>query len=75
MVGTVTPTMKKLESTTAGAWAAFARNGSPSHKQLPAWPEYTPETRSTMIFDSPCRVDNDPIKEVRQILDKPRGQA
>jgi para-nitrobenzyl esterase len=75
MVGTVSPEMKKLEAATAGAWAAFARNGSPAHKQLPDWPAYTPAKRATMIFDAPCHVDDDPIGEVRRVLDKPRGQA
>jgi para-nitrobenzyl esterase len=75
MVGPVGPEMRKLEASSAGAWAAFARSGSPNHKLLPAWPAYTPVKRSTMIFDSVCHVDNDPIVDVRQVLDRPRGQA
>jgi para-nitrobenzyl esterase len=75
MVGQITPQMKKLEAQTAGAWAAFARNGSPAHAQLPVWPAYTAARRATMIFDSPCHVDNDPIGDVRQILERPKGQA
>ena len=49
-------------------WASFAHSGNPNHKGLPHWPAYTAETRGTMIFDIPCRVENDPTKEVRQIL-------
>lgn len=75
MVGPVTPQMKKLEAAAAGAWAAFARNGSPANAQLPLWPAYTPARRVTLIFDSPCHVDNDPIADVRQVLDRPKGQA
>lgn len=75
MVGPVTPQMKKLEAASAGAWAAFARNGNPANAQLPQWPAYTTAKRATMIFDYPCHVDNDPIGEVRQVLDRPKGQA
>jgi para-nitrobenzyl esterase len=37
---------------------------------LPVWPAYTPDKRATMIFDTPCRVENDPTSEVRQILEQ-----
>ncbi|HYI93606.1 MAG TPA: carboxylesterase family protein [Bryobacteraceae bacterium] len=42
------------------AWANFARTGKPGHSGLPAWPAYDPKVRATMMFDSPCRVQNDP---------------
>ena len=70
MVGPVTPPMKTLEAATAGAWAALARGGDPNHAGLPAWPPYTPASRATMIFDAPCRVENDPVEEVRKIVGK-----
>ena len=70
MVGPVSPPMRELEAATAGAWAALAHSGDPNHKRLPRWPAYTPDTRATMIFDTPCRVENDPTAEVRQILEK-----
>jgi para-nitrobenzyl esterase len=70
MVGPVTPPMRKLEADSAGAWAALARAGSPNHKGLPPWPAYTPDRRATMIFDTPCRVENDPVAEVRKIVEK-----
>jgi para-nitrobenzyl esterase len=68
MVGPVNPSMRELEAAAAGAWASFARSGNPNHQGLPNWPAYTAETRGTMIFDIPCRVENDPTREVRQIL-------
>lgn len=70
MVGPITPQMHTLEAASAGAWGQLARTGNPNHKGLPNWPAYTPDKRATMIFDTPCRVENDPTSEVRQILEK-----
>jgi para-nitrobenzyl esterase len=69
MVGPINPSMHELEAATAGAWASLARTGHPAHAGLPKWPAYTADSRATMIFDNPCRVENDPTKEVRQILE------
>jgi para-nitrobenzyl esterase len=73
MVGPITPGMRKLESHSAGAWAAMARNGNPNHNRLPNWPAYTKDKREVMIFDTPCRVESDPTSEVRQIMEKRGG--
>jgi para-nitrobenzyl esterase len=70
MVGPVNSEMRRLEAASAGAWATLARTGNPNHKGLPNWPAYTPEKRPVMIFDTPCRVENNPTGEVRQILEK-----
>ena len=69
MVGPVKPQMRVLESASAGAWAQMARTGNPNHKGLPNWPAYTVDKRATMIFDTPCRLENDPTSQVRQILE------
>ncbi len=45
------------------AWVAFARTGNPNHSGLAHWPAYQAQTKSTMIFDSPCRVKSDPEGE------------
>jgi para-nitrobenzyl esterase len=74
MVGTVTPEMRRLEADSAGAWAAMARNGDPNHKSLPHWAPYTQARREVMIFDTPCRVEIDPTREVRQVIEQ-RGVA
>ena len=73
MVGPVNPQMKQLEAASAGAWAQLARTGNANHKGLPNWPAYTREKRAVMIFDTPCRVENDPTGEVRQIMEKRGG--
>ena len=68
MVGPVSEPMRELEAATAGAWSALAKNKNPNHSGLPAWPTYTADARSTMIFDTPGRVENDPTGDVRKIL-------
>ncbi len=75
MVGPVNAGMRKLEADSAGAWASLARTGSPNHKGLPNWPAYTTDKRAVMIFDAPCRVENDPTSEVRQIMEKRGGNV
>jgi para-nitrobenzyl esterase len=73
MVGPVKPEMHKLEGAAAGAWASLARTGSPNHKGLPNWPPYTPAKRAVMMFDTPCHVEIDPTREVREIIEKRGG--
>jgi para-nitrobenzyl esterase len=51
----------------ATAWLAFARTGAPGTSRLP-WPAYDAERRATMIFDLECRIEFDPMGEVRRIL-------
>jgi para-nitrobenzyl esterase len=50
------------------AWINFARNGNPNHTGLPEWPAFQPEKGQTMIFDTPCKVMDDPDKEARQTV-------
>jgi para-nitrobenzyl esterase len=42
------------------AWIAFARSGNPNTPKLPRWPVYNAKTRSTMIFNDVCKVEDDP---------------
>jgi len=75
MVGPVNAAMRKLEADSAGAWASLARTGNPNHKGMPNWPPYSADKRAVMIFDAPCRVENDPTGEVRQIIEKRGGNV
>lgn len=75
MVGPVNAEMRKLEAASAGAWASLARAGNPNHKGLVNWPAYMADKRAVMIFDAPCRVENDPTGEVRQIMEKRGGNV
>ena len=47
------PEAQPLSMQLAGAWAAFARTGSPNGTNLPQWPAYTLENRATMVYDLP----------------------
>lgn len=44
----------------AGAWAHFARHGTPGHAGLPEWPAVAGEALPTMVFDTPCSQRDDP---------------
>jgi para-nitrobenzyl esterase len=50
------------------AWVAFARTGDPNHPGLPHWPPYEARSRSTMIFDSPCWIKDDPEGEGLRLI-------
>ena len=52
----------------APAWLAFARTGNPSTPALPVWPAYDLSSRATMIFDLESRIENDPLADVRRII-------
>ena len=60
----------ELAAAMAATWAAFARTGSPDNATIPAWPAYTEATRATMVFDTRCRVVNDPLREARLLWSK-----
>jgi para-nitrobenzyl esterase len=60
------PELVPLAEKMSEAWLAFARDGKPGYRGLPAWPAYELEARATMIFDTSCRVENDPFSEVRR---------
>jgi para-nitrobenzyl esterase len=47
------------------AWSSFARSGDPNHADLPTWPPYDKEHRSTMFLQIPPRVVEAPLEEVR----------
>ena len=50
------------------AWADFARYGDPSVRGVSVWPRYTPEERSTRIFNRICSIEKDPDSERRRAL-------
>lgn len=57
------PDKQELAAAISGAWAAFARNGDPSHPGIPKWEPYTIDNRATMLLDVPCRLEIDPARE------------
>ena len=64
------PDRHQLAARISAAWLAFARSaGDPNIEVLPKWPNYSPDRRATMIFDTECRVDNDPSGNERRLWD------
>src|SRR5262249_7592021 len=59
---------QKLADKMQAAWFAFAHTGNPNCPLLPEWPAYEVNRRATMIFDNVCRVQDDPLKDVRLAL-------
>ncbi|HTR39178.1 MAG TPA: carboxylesterase/lipase family protein [Bryobacteraceae bacterium] len=58
---------KELAAKMSQAWIQFARSGEPDHKGVLNWPQYDFQKRATMIFDTTCRVVNDPETETREL--------
>lgn len=57
------PEAQKLSDAVQDAWLNFARTGTPKSADLPAWPAYDSEERSTMVIDKTCRVENKPLSD------------
>ncbi|MCD9197906.1 carboxylesterase/lipase family protein [Aeromicrobium wangtongii] len=49
-----------LLSQVGPAWAGFVRAGDPNHDDMPNWPRYSLEDRSTMVLDFETLVEDDP---------------
>lgn len=62
-----TPEAQALATKMATAWANFAKTGDPAQPGL-KWTASDPEHNQTMIFDTPCRMANDPDGDVRKHL-------
>ncbi len=56
------PAQDRLAATVSSAWIKFARTGNPG------WAPYTLEKRSTMVFDDPSRVVDDPRSDQRKLF-------
>jgi para-nitrobenzyl esterase len=54
------PQGEPLTKAMSGALVALAKSGDPNHADLPDWPAYTVEHRSTMCFDVPSSIERDP---------------
>lgn len=50
------------------AFVAFAKTGDPNHRGLKAWPRYDLTRRTTMIFDSLSRPEDDPRRWQRELF-------
>lgn len=48
------------------SYLSFARTGNPNNDQIPHWPMYNIETRSTLLFNEEMSVADAPLDEVRK---------
>jgi len=51
------------------AWLAFIKGGTPGPEGLPPWPQYSSETRETMVFDGVSRVETRPQEAELRLWD------
>ncbi len=54
------PEGRRMADMFATTWSTFAKTGNPNNDKIPHWPAYDASTRSTMLFNSDTRVENDP---------------
>jgi para-nitrobenzyl esterase len=64
------PEAYALADKTSSAWVAFARTGDPNTSKLPRWPAYSAASRDTMLFNNECRVESDPDRGPRLVMER-----
>jgi para-nitrobenzyl esterase len=64
------PQAYALAEKTSAAWVAFARTGNPNTAGVPRWPAYSAGARDTMLFNDVLRVEQDPDREPRLVMEK-----
>ena len=64
------PEAHALAIKVSGAWVAFARTGNPNTPELPQWPAYSAKSRETMLFNNTSRVEQDPDREPRLVMEQ-----
>jgi para-nitrobenzyl esterase len=64
------PEAYALAEKTSAAWAAFARTGDPNTSKLPKWASYSATSRDTMLFNNECRVESDPDRGPRLVMEQ-----
>lgn len=64
------PEAYALAERTSAAWAAFARTGDPNTPTLPKWPAYSETARDMMLFNNECRVESDPDRGPRLVMEQ-----
>ncbi|HTC61349.1 MAG TPA: carboxylesterase/lipase family protein [Candidatus Saccharimonadales bacterium] len=62
------PELQPLADKVSGAWATFARTGTPNTPGTPKWLPYSENDRATMIINNDWKLVNDPRHEVRLIM-------
>jgi para-nitrobenzyl esterase len=63
------PEAYALAEKVSASWVAFARSGDPNVPKLPKWPAYSAQSRDTMLFNNDSRVEKDPDREPRLVME------
>jgi len=64
------PEAHALAGKVSAAWVSFARTGNPNTSTLPKWPAYSAAARDTMIFNNDNRVEQDPDRGPRLVMEQ-----
>ena len=64
------PEAYALADKTSSAWIAFARSGDPNTPKVPRWPAYSATQRDTMLFNNESRVEQDPDRSSRLVMEQ-----
>jgi len=67
-VGT-SPDLNAISYKVMDAWIAFAHSGNPNHEDIPQWPSYNVEKRSTMLIDKKFKVIEKFLDQERAVWD------
>ncbi|MCD8312817.1 MAG: carboxylesterase family protein [Bacteroidales bacterium] len=62
------PDAQALADKMSGAWTSFARTGTPSAENLPAWEPFNEDTGATMILGKDCRVEHNYDKALIEFI-------
>jgi para-nitrobenzyl esterase len=64
------PEADRLAEKVSASWVAFARTGDPNIPKLPKWPAYSATARDTMLFNNESRVEQDPDRGPRLVMEQ-----
>lgn len=59
---------QKVADTMSAYWISFARDGDPNGANLPEWPAYDDERKSTMIFNVQSGARDNPAGDLQAVL-------
>lgn len=62
------PSSRAVSAAMMDRFYTFAASGNPNGRGKFAWPQYRMPVRSTMIFDDPLRIENDPRRHERELF-------
>jgi para-nitrobenzyl esterase len=70
MTGPDTDQTRAMVDNMSNAWIAFAKTGDPNNASIPKWAPYDLDRRSTMMFDVPSKLVEDPFKQERLFMER-----